>query len=89
MFRTTFINKNGDVIRHPFYPQNANNNLLRTCTVILPAPVHNCYVVADFGDRLYVRRIISSTRPSNYSDDTIVQLDDILSVPLGGVTNLY
>lgn len=90
MRRTTFINKNGDVIRDPFYPNaNANNNQRRTCAVRGLVPLKECYVVADFGGRLYVRRIINVIQPSNYSDDVIVQLDDILSIPLSAASSLY
>jgi hypothetical protein len=89
MHRTTFINKNGDVIRDPFYPDaNQNNNQRRTCSVMGVTPRKECYVVADFGSRLYVRRIIEVMDPG-HNKDVIVKLDDILSVPMTSVSNLY
>jgi len=87
MHRTTFINKNGDVINHPFYPNNDNNNLRRMCSINNGQGRVNL-VVGDFGSRLYLRRII---KMSGYdcTNNVIATLDDILSVPLTSVTELY
>jgi hypothetical protein len=84
----TYINKNGDEIRNPFYPDaNRNNNQLRWCS-INNGQGRNNMVVADFGNRLYLRRIIKIT-PKPYSSFSVVQLDDIMSVPADAVSQLY
>jgi hypothetical protein len=80
-----FVNKNEDEIQ-PFYPNaNRNNNQHRMCR-INNGQGRNNLVVADFGNRLYLRRIMGKiVRP--YQE--LTQLDDILSVPLTAVSELY
>lgn len=84
---TKYVNKDGIEIK-PFYPNaNQNNNQHRMCS--LPnGQGRNNLVVADFGNRLYLRRIIEII-PQRYTDATTVRLDEILSVPVTAVSNLY